>query len=96
MNSSPPQPSNRDGDVSIRCRHETDQDASVATGSGRSNPDRLMSVKDCAAMLRCHPATIWRMVKSDQFPKPLRLGHLTRWSELEVQHFLTQTRVSQA
>lgn len=69
------------------------------TASGSSHPiaeDRLISVKDCAALLRCHPATIWRMVKSEQFPKPLRLGHLTRWSELEVQRFLTQTRASQA
>lgn len=56
--------------------------------------DRLLSVKDCAALMSCHTATIWRMVKTDQFPRPLRVGHLTRWSELHIQRFLARTRAS--
>lgn len=65
---------------------------------GQSKPDqatqfdRYLTVKQCAFIMNCHPATVWRMVKAGEFPKPFKLGHLTRWSELEVQSHLFNSR----
>jgi len=70
----------------------TTQSAQSTDPETPATKDRLLSVKDCAELLSCHPATIWRMVKAEQFPNPLRLGHLTRWSETDVQLLLARVR----
>lgn len=51
--------------------------------------ERWLTVKDCAALLNCSVPTIWRWVSAGAFPKPIKLGHLTRWSENEVSEFLS-------
>ncbi len=58
----------------------------------RRQTDRFLTIKECAFMIGCHPVTIWRMVKSGAFPAPVKIGHLTRWSEIEVQTHLFQAK----
>ena len=76
-----------------------DTGSSTTTNYNRPNTestDRFLSVKECAVLLSCHPATIWRMSKTEQFPNPIRIGHLTRWSEMEIQLYLARLRAAGA
>ena len=52
-----------------------------------------VSVQDFAAQLGCHPATVWRYAKNDpRFPKPFRIGAMTRWSQDDIDAYLSQAR----
>lgn len=51
---------------------------------------QLASTPQKPGMLPISPATIWRKVAADQFPKPIKLGpKLTAWDVAEVQAWLT-------
>ncbi|MDY7576008.1 helix-turn-helix transcriptional regulator [Actimicrobium sp. CCI2.3] len=42
-------------------------------------------------MLPVSPATIWRWVREDKFPKPFKLGDsVTVWNAAEVEAFIVQ------
>jgi predicted DNA-binding transcriptional regulator AlpA len=41
--------------------------------------ERLIDVYEVASRVGVSPSTIWRMVKDDQFVRPVALGKLTRW-----------------
>ncbi len=56
------------------------------------NPDRLVSVRDAAAILGCSVATVWRKVSDKTLPQPLRIGGMTRWSEAEISAFIEQAK----
>lgn len=46
--------------------------------------DRLVSVRDTAALLGCSVPTVWRRVADGQLPKPVKIGGITRWPESEI------------
>jgi prophage regulatory protein len=58
---------------------------------------RVIRVADIATtpkskgMLPVSPATIWRWVREDKFPKPFKLGDsVTVWNAAEVEAFIVQ------
>jgi prophage regulatory protein len=58
---------------------------------------RVFRVADIATtpkskgMLPVSPATIWRWVREDKFPKPFKLGDsVTVWNAAEVEAFIVQ------
>ena len=57
-----------------------------------SGDGKLLSVKECAALLSCSVPSIWRWVAAEQFPKPIKIGHLTRWPETEVLAFVSAAK----
>ena len=69
-------------------------DASASSQSMGLVRDKFLTVRQCAILRDCHTATIWRMAKLGTFPAPIKIGHLTRWSEMEVQSFLSANRTS--
>ena len=53
------------------------------------------TVEGLAARLNCHPATVWRKAKSEsEFPKPIRIGGMTRWSDAEVDAYLAKAEAA--
>lgn len=48
------------------------------------NPDRLLRLDDVLARIGVSRRTLWRLVKNGQFPRSIKVGYLTRWSERAV------------
>lgn len=44
-----------------------------------SNGKALLSTKELAALLQCHPRTLRRMELAGELPAPVRKGRLKRW-----------------
>ncbi len=44
-------------------------------------PLHLLSVETVAMMLDCSPSHVRRMSDAGEFPKPVKVGRLTRWRE---------------
>lgn len=54
---------------------------------------QLASTPNKPGMLPISPATIWRKVAADQFPKPIKLGpRLTAWDLADVQAWLQKQK----
>jgi predicted DNA-binding transcriptional regulator AlpA len=47
----------------------------------------LMTVKDVAAVLKVSERMVWKLLASDRFPQPARLGRAVRWSEECIARF---------
>ncbi len=45
---------------------------------------KFPDVRDLAAEFNCNPSTIWRRVADGTFPKPIKIGGLTRWVPEEI------------
>lgn len=51
----------------------------------------LATVKGKVGLLPVSPATIWRWVREDKFPKPFKLGNkVTVWNAVEVERFVAK------
>ena len=51
-------------------------------------PERLLSMRTVRAQVELHPATIYGMIKDDEFPKPIKMGRRSLWIESEVQAWI--------
>lgn len=49
------------------------------------NVSQLMTVKDVAVTLNMGRATVWRLVKNGQLPKPIKIGNSTRWRRADIE-----------
>ncbi|MEM8802897.1 MAG: helix-turn-helix domain-containing protein [Pseudomonadota bacterium] len=58
----------------------------------QSERDRLISVRDTAAILGCGVATVWRKTSEGSIPQPVKIGGLTRWSEAELSNFIENAK----
>ncbi|NOD48723.1 MULTISPECIES: AlpA family transcriptional regulator [unclassified Ruegeria] len=54
--------------------------------------DRLLSVKDTAAILGCSVATVWRRAAAGKVPQPVKMEGTTRWSESEINSFVEEAK----
>ncbi len=54
--------------------------------------DKLVGVRDTAAVLGCSVATVWRKVADGTIPQPVRIGGMTRWSEAELAAFIEDAK----
>ena len=51
----------------------------------------IATTKERKGLLPVSPATIWRWVREDKFPKPFKLGDsVTVWDASEVEAFLAR------
>lgn len=58
--------------------------------------DRLLSVKDTAAILGCSVATVWRRTAAGKIPQPVKMEGTTRWSESEIQDLVEEAKAQRA
>lgn len=50
--------------------------------------DEYWTIKDLAAHIKASKSTIWDGVRKGTFPKPIKIGGLTRWRRAEVEERL--------
>lgn len=50
--------------------------------------ERYMSIKDLMKWLRLGRTSIYRRIKDGTLPKPIKIGHLSRFKESEVKSAL--------
>ncbi len=56
---------------------------------------RLGKVSDVAAMLKVHPATVWRAVNNGSIPQPIKISaKCVRWDLDQIEQSLKQRRVA--
>ncbi len=60
--------------------------ATLATrDDAMSSVDRLLNAKEVCKLTSVSQATLYRLIKANKFPKPLRLGpQVTRWRSDEI------------
>lgn len=62
-------------------------------GSGASSPGmKLLSERELAVLLGCHPRTVRRLEQRGKLPRALRIGGSKRWREAEVVSWLDHLR----
>lgn len=49
---------------------------------------RLATVEEVADLLKLHSKTVYRLIKRDGFPPPLKLGGASRWDLAAVQAWI--------
>lgn len=49
-----------------------------------NDPDPLIRDVDAARLLGCSKATFWRRVADGTFPRPVKIGHVSRWPRSDV------------
>ena len=50
---------------------------------------QLITVGEVASLLRLHPKTVYRLIKREGFPRPLKLGAASRWDLAAVQNWIS-------
>ena len=55
----------------------------------------LLTMHDVMERLRCSRATIYRLVRDEGFPCPMKVGNMNRWPADEVEVWLAGTRRTQ-
>ena len=55
-----------------------------------SDTESVMTIDQVAAMVKCSPAHVRRLVNRGEFPAPARLGALVRWDRFTVLRWLAQ------
>lgn len=46
--------------------------------------DTLLTIRECTTMLRISNTTFYRRIADGSFPRPIKVGGLSRWSESEI------------
>jgi excisionase family DNA binding protein len=52
----------------------------------------LLTDKQVGALLGCSPRHIHRLADKGELPRPIKLGHLTRWPRSVVEQFVRELR----
>jgi predicted DNA-binding transcriptional regulator AlpA len=58
----------------------------------KCDDQRLITVREAAAMFGCSQATFWRRVADGTFPAPIRIRGLTRWVKSDLDSFISDAR----
>ncbi len=45
----------------------------------------LLNADEVAALINCHPATVWRKVQTGDLPKPVKIVGRTLWRRAEIE-----------
>jgi excisionase family DNA binding protein len=63
------------------------------SGQGQSvSLERLVSVKEVAALLGISVRKVWRMIAAGQFVAPVRMGRSRRWPQSEIQQYVEELK----
>jgi len=53
-------------------------------------PASMLTVEEVAAILRCSPRTVYRLIDAGKVPAPCRLGALVRWPTSVVESWISE------
>jgi predicted DNA-binding transcriptional regulator AlpA len=56
--------------------------------------DPLIRGRDCAALLGASTSTFWRRVADGTFPKPIKIGGMSRWRRSEIEAVLARAEAA--
>ena len=56
--------------------------------SSGSHPAQLMSIREVADLIRTSERWIWREVSAGRFPRPRKLGALSRWESTVIERWI--------
>ena len=63
----------------------SDELIGVAPNPNEAAKSLLISDLGVAAIIGFSRATVWRRVADGTLPRPIKIGHLTRWSRAEIE-----------
>lgn len=58
------------------------------------NTDPLLTVRESATYLQISVPTFWRRVADGSFPKPVKIGALSRWPRSEIIAIIEDAKAS--
>jgi len=58
--------------------------------------DHLVSVRQGAAMLGISVPTFWRRVSDGTIPRPVKVGHLSRWPQSDIQAVIDRAKAARS
>ncbi|MEM9392800.1 MAG: helix-turn-helix domain-containing protein [Pseudomonadota bacterium] len=53
-------------------------------------PALLLTDHECIAALGCARSTFWKWVQEGKFPRPAKLGGMSRWPATDIEAFIAQ------
>lgn len=51
-------------------------------------PDRFLRLEEVILLVGVRKTTLYDLIKSDEFPAPVKIRACSVWSELEVRHWM--------
>lgn len=51
---------------------------------------RMIDAPELAAILKCSPRTVYRLVDAGRMPPPVRLGGLIRWNQAVINEWIAK------
>lgn len=60
------------------------------------SPDKLLSLVEVQRLMSLSRSTIYRMIEDSRFPRPLKIGHTSRWPSSEVDTFIENCKRERA
>jgi predicted DNA-binding transcriptional regulator AlpA len=63
----------------------------MSGGSGGRQP-LLLRADEVARLVAVSTRTLWRLVNTEQFPAPVRVGGCTRWRLADVENWVNRCR----
>jgi predicted DNA-binding transcriptional regulator AlpA len=54
--------------------------------------DKLLNVCEVSTLLGVSKASVWRWAAAGTIPKPIKLGHCTRWSSIDIADAVNRLR----
>jgi len=50
--------------------------------------DRLLNMKEVIKIVGIKKSTLYNLIKKDKFPKPIKIGNLSRWRLSDIQNWI--------
>jgi len=58
--------------------------------------ERFLSIKDVADRLNISSRSVWRLIARCEFPKPVKIGSVSRFSSIELNAFIENLKQKRA
>lgn len=66
----------------------------IAPDTTELNGDPLLTAKESARLLTISEPTFWRHVGNGKLPRPIKLGHLSRWPRSELLGVIERAKIA--
>ena len=70
--------------------------ADPAPPNGEPAESLLLDARQVAAALGCSAKTVTRLAAAGKLPRPIKVGHLTRWSRATLENWIADQATNQS